>query len=67
MKRKRKIGYRVEIKLLDTARQGFHLYSGPSVTLEMAQALAEHLKRSKSAGRIVNNATDFVQESWEAL
>jgi hypothetical protein len=61
-----KRGYVVEIVLLDTANQSFAQYSGEGVTLEMANALATHLKRNRSAGRIRDLATGNVIETWEA-
>jgi hypothetical protein len=61
-----KRGYVVEIVLRDTANQSFAQYSGEGVTLEMANALATHLKRNHSAGRIRDLATGNVIETWEA-
>ena len=68
-----KAGFRVEVKipLLNSARSvvgwRFIEYTSRHKELdqEAANSFAEHLKRSKSAGRILSNADDSVVEEWE--
>jgi hypothetical protein len=61
-----KRGFEVQIKLLDTDRQGFHQYSGQGITREMTDSLATWLKKSHSAGRILDLSTGKIVEEWEA-
>ena len=67
-------GYRVDIQLTfrdlsgkETGRKMVEYTSlKNSVTLEMAQSLAEHLKRNKTGGRIVSFSDNSIVEEWES-
>jgi hypothetical protein len=58
-------GYRVDIRLVD-AGGVLAPYSANRIDFDMAEALAAHLKRNNSAGRIVEVPSGNVIEEWEA-
>ena len=70
--RKKPSGFRVDIQLVFKTRDGVSISSFVEytsrkipVTREMAQSLAEHLKRGQAAGRIVQVPEEIVVEEWE--
>jgi len=57
-------GYRVDLRLNLGSWVEYTSKKRP-VTLEMAQSLAEHLRRGGSGGRIMKVPEETVVESWE--
>jgi hypothetical protein len=58
-------GYTVEMLLVDAPPGTFVQYSGKNVDVGMAFALAEHLRKNRTGGRVKNQSGEIVDE-WSA-
>ncbi len=59
------LGYRVDVLSVET--EAYEVYCGGKeyLTLAFATSLANHLKRSKAGGRVVEMPTERVVDEWK--